>query len=194
MQRPVPDPEQPDINGVRALRPQAVPRGNHVVANGPAPTVHVYGDDLSAIIGFDLLPDVPLIYLVAEAGRLFAGAAGGGGMATSFPCVMAGVSASLIRPPFKGTTLQVTSYNLGLFLATKKPAYIDGRSGYYRLTLVASPRQLVPSARPSVRPSVPRRPALPPAPVPQSAPTRTGTRLRAGPCGCGPWASRAPRP
>ena len=40
-------------------------------------------------------------YLVAEAGRLFTGAAGG--MAASFPCVMAGVSASLVRPPFEAT-------------------------------------------------------------------------------------------
>ena len=76
------------------------PRGNHVVANSPAPTVHVYGDDLSAIIGFDLLPDVPLIHLVAEAGAV-SSLGRRGDMAASFPCVMAGVSASLIRPPFQ---------------------------------------------------------------------------------------------
>ena len=70
MQRPVPDPEQPDINRVRALRTQTVRRGNHVVANGPAVAVRVDGDDLSVVVCFDLVPDVALVDLVAQAGNL----------------------------------------------------------------------------------------------------------------------------
>ena len=70
MQRPVPDPEQPDINSVRALRTQTVRRGNHVVANGPAVAVRVDGDDLSVVVCFDLVPDVALLDVVAQAGNL----------------------------------------------------------------------------------------------------------------------------
>ena len=79
MQRSVPDPEQPDVNSVRALRPQAVRRNNHVIANGPAPCINIYGDYLSLMIGFDLGPDIPFVYLVAQAGGLITGAGWRGG-------------------------------------------------------------------------------------------------------------------
>ena len=93
--RPVPDPEQPDINSVRALRTQTVRRGNHVVANGPAVAVHVDGDDLSVVVCFDLVPDVALVDLVAQAGNLIRGRVGAVGLGG---CVVAGISASLIFP------------------------------------------------------------------------------------------------
>ena len=34
------------------------------------PVSHVYGDDLPVVVGLDLRPDVPLIYLVAQVGDL----------------------------------------------------------------------------------------------------------------------------
>ena len=66
----VPDSQGPDVNRLWPLRPQAVSRGNHVVADGPIARVHVYGYDLSVMVVFDLAADVPLVYLVAQLGDL----------------------------------------------------------------------------------------------------------------------------
>ena len=70
VQRPVPDPQAPDVNGGRVSLPEAVRRGDHVLADGPLAAVHIDGDDLAVVGGLDLSPDVPLVDLVAEAGRL----------------------------------------------------------------------------------------------------------------------------
>ena len=75
MQCPVSDPEQPDVNSVRALCPQLVRSGYHVIANRPATAFNVDGDNFASVVRFDLWADVPLVYLVAETGRLFAWAA-----------------------------------------------------------------------------------------------------------------------
>ena len=69
------DAEQPHINRIRAPRSQAVRRGDHIVADGPAAAAHVDGDDLAAVVGLDLPPNVALVDLVAEAGGLLGGTA-----------------------------------------------------------------------------------------------------------------------
>ncbi len=79
MQGTVPDAEQPDVNGIWALRPKSVGRGNHVAANCPAATVHVDRDDLSVVVGFHLPPDVPFVYVVTQASDLVAAATWCGG-------------------------------------------------------------------------------------------------------------------
>ena len=58
-----------------AQRLQTLPCVDHAVGDGPVPTFHVDGDDLSVVVGFDLPPDFPLVYILAEAGRLFTGPA-----------------------------------------------------------------------------------------------------------------------
>ncbi len=68
----MPDPLTQDIDGAGAHRTQAVHRGNLAVGDCPVPAVYVDGDDFSLAVGLDLPTDVPLVYLLAEAGRLFA--------------------------------------------------------------------------------------------------------------------------
>ena len=75
MERPISDPEQPDVNSARALCPQLVRRGNDVVANSPTAALNVDSDNVASMIRLDLRTNVPLVYFVAETGRLFAGAA-----------------------------------------------------------------------------------------------------------------------
>jgi hypothetical protein len=70
VQRPIPDALHQDVNGLRAQCPQTVQRGNLAVGNGPVPRLHVNGDVLSEVVGFDLRTDVPLVYLLAQAGDL----------------------------------------------------------------------------------------------------------------------------
>ena len=70
VQRAISNPEQPDINSIRALCPQAVCCGQKVGSGGPASTAYVNGDILPMVVGLDLRADVPLIYLVAEPGDL----------------------------------------------------------------------------------------------------------------------------
>ena len=79
MQCPVSNPEQPDVNSVRALRPQTLCCRPKVVGDGPTSAVNVDGDILSVVVRFNLRTDVPLIYLVAQAGSLFARSACGHG-------------------------------------------------------------------------------------------------------------------
>ena len=94
--------------------PQAIRRGNHVVPNGPASGFHVDGDDFSVVAGFDLAPDVPLVDLVAQAGRLcFRAARWRGGL----PYLVVRARRSLrlagtCSPPF----LQSHSYCAGHFI------------------------------------------------------------------------------
>ena len=75
VQRPESDPEQPDVNSVWALCPQPVRRGNNVVADSPTAALNIDSHDLSMVVRFDLAANDPLIYLVAETGRLLAWAA-----------------------------------------------------------------------------------------------------------------------
>ena len=65
----MPNPHSPG-KGVRTLLAQALRRDNDVFADGVVPAVHVYGDDLTVMGLFDQVPDVSLVYLVTEAGRL----------------------------------------------------------------------------------------------------------------------------
>ena len=54
------------------LRPQTLGCRPKVVGNGPTPAVDVDGDIFPVVVRLDLRTDVPLIYLVAQAGSLFA--------------------------------------------------------------------------------------------------------------------------
>ena len=69
------NPQQPDVNGIWALRPQAISCGNDSVADCPAAAVDVDGDDLSVVVGFDLAADVMLVDLIAEASDFLGGPA-----------------------------------------------------------------------------------------------------------------------
>ena len=72
MQGPVSNPEQPDVNRVRALRPQTLRCRPEVAGDCPTPAVNVDGDICPVVVCLDLRTDVPLIYLVAQASSLFA--------------------------------------------------------------------------------------------------------------------------
>ena len=71
MQRPVPDAQAPDVMGSRVLDPEAVRGGNHIVADGPGATLDVDGHDFAVVVGLDLRTNLPLVYRVTQAGRLF---------------------------------------------------------------------------------------------------------------------------
>jgi hypothetical protein len=71
MQRPIPDPKQPHVDSLGMLRSETPRCGENVIGDGPASAVHINGDVLSIVVGLDLGPDVPLVYLVAQAGGLF---------------------------------------------------------------------------------------------------------------------------
>ena len=73
--RPVPDPLTQDVRGGGVHDPQAVHRGNLPAGDYPVPTIHINGDDFSVVIGFNLCTYVPLVYFLAEPGRLFTRAA-----------------------------------------------------------------------------------------------------------------------
>ena len=77
--------------GRRSRRASASARA--VSGDGIVPAVHVYSDDLPVVVGLDPPPDVSLVYLVAQAGGLF--------YREGWPIGLgAGMSASLMRPPF----------------------------------------------------------------------------------------------
>ena len=87
MQCPVSNPEQPDVNSARALRPQTLRCRPQVVGDGPTPALNVDGDIFPVVVRLDLRTDVPLIYLVAQAGSLFSWSARGhGGFSTLGGC------------------------------------------------------------------------------------------------------------
>lgn len=67
------NPEQPDINRIRTLRTEAIPRGDHGVAGRPDPALHIDGDDSSIMLALDLRPDVALVHLITEASDLLEG-------------------------------------------------------------------------------------------------------------------------
>ena len=67
------DPHQPHL-GVRVLVPQAIGRGNGILAEGVASAANVDGDDLPMVVRLDKTANVPLIYLFPDASRLFTGA------------------------------------------------------------------------------------------------------------------------
>ena len=69
-QRRVPHPHYPNIKG-RTPFSQGVRCGEGGVGDGIVPAVHVNSDDFPMMVGFDPLPDVSLVYLVAQPGRLF---------------------------------------------------------------------------------------------------------------------------
>ena len=68
MQGPVSNPEQPDVNRAKALRPQTLGCRPKVVEDGPTPAFDVDGNIFPVVVRLDLRTDVPLIYLVAQAG------------------------------------------------------------------------------------------------------------------------------
>jgi len=72
VQGPVSNPEQPDVNRSRALRPQTLGCRPKVVGDGPTSAVNVDGDIFPVVAGLDLRTDVALIYRVAKAGSLLA--------------------------------------------------------------------------------------------------------------------------
>ena len=72
-QRTVTYPHQPDT-GVRALCPETLRRNTGGVGDGVITAVHIYGDDLPVVIGFDLRSDVPFVYILAQSGDLISGA------------------------------------------------------------------------------------------------------------------------
>ena len=54
MQCPVSNPEQPDVNCARALRPQTLCRRPKIVGNSPLSAVNVDGDIFSVVVRLDL--------------------------------------------------------------------------------------------------------------------------------------------
>ena len=61
-----------DIHGARVLLTQTVGRSNFTVGDRPPPAVHIDCDYFSKVVGFDLMPDVSFVYVLAELDRLFA--------------------------------------------------------------------------------------------------------------------------
>ena len=61
MQCPMPNPEQPDNQSHPDARTEAIPRGDHGVAEGPSHTLRIDGDDFSVMLDLDLVPDVALV-------------------------------------------------------------------------------------------------------------------------------------
>ena len=98
-QGPVSNPEQPNVNRARALRPQTLGCRPQVVGDGPTSAVNVDGDIFSVVVRLDLRTDVPLIYLVAQAGGLFPRPARG--MVVSLPWAGTIVSASPFKACFR---------------------------------------------------------------------------------------------
>ncbi len=76
MQRPVTDAKQPDIDRAGLLGPKALRGVAQLVGGGSAPGVHVDGDVLAVVVGFDRGANVALVDLVAETGGLLCRAAG----------------------------------------------------------------------------------------------------------------------
>ena len=67
------NPYQPDL-GVGVSFPQVIRGDNCVLAYGPATALYIDGDAIPNMVFLHLPSDVPLVYLVAQAGRLLSGA------------------------------------------------------------------------------------------------------------------------
>ena len=106
------------------LDPEAVRRGNHVVANGPVAALHVNGNDLPVVVGFNLVTDVPLVYFVAKAGRLLSGTAWRRRRA---PDGLRGRRRLRVphAPPFRGVPLPGRPYQPTTRSRIKSKAYVD---------------------------------------------------------------------
>ena len=99
-------------------RPQTVHGGNLVAADCPVSAVHVNGDDLPVMAGFNLPSDVPLVDLLAEPAVSSFGRVGAMGLGD---CAGAGVSESLMRPP-SSVLLHLPFYHLAeVFLSVLSP-------------------------------------------------------------------------
>ena len=86
---------------------QGIRCGKGGIGNSVIPTVHVYGDDLPVLCRLDLRADIPLVYLVAQAGDLFTGTSWS--LLSTVSCV--GVSASRIYPPSIVVLLRMSFYH-----------------------------------------------------------------------------------
>ena len=99
---PVPDSLDQDVYGAWTLRSQTVHYTALTIGYRPFPGLNVDSDVFSKVVGFDLGQDVPLVYLPAEACRLFAGAARRAPASSRGSCIH----------PLEGVLLLLTFYRV----------------------------------------------------------------------------------
>ena len=97
MQRPIPDPKQPNVDSLGMLRSETPRCGENVIGDGPASAAHVNGDEFSIMVGLDLGPDIPIVDRFPKAGRLLAGTSDR--------------RRHLLSPSSEGTLLPLTFYD-----------------------------------------------------------------------------------
>ena len=97
MQRPIPDPKQPNVDSLGMLGSETPRCDENIIGDGPASAVHVNSDILSIMVDLDLGPDVPRVDRLPKAGRLLTG--------TSDRC------RHLLSPTSEGILLQPTFYD-----------------------------------------------------------------------------------